>query len=120
VGQHATWSYFENTIDYWLKKNNLPKEKLVAGVPFYGWLFKSADNAEGAEEVAYRDILDRFPDQGAHLKDNMGLLYYNGIETMQKKAKYIKDNNLGGIMIWELTQDADDADKSLLNAIHEM
>jgi GH18 family chitinase len=120
VGQHSTWSYFENTIDYWLKKNNLPKEKLVAGVPFYGWLFKSADNAAGAEETAYRDILNSFPNQDAHLKDNIGLLYYNGMETIQKKAKYIRDNNLGGIMIWELTQDTDNADKSLLNVIHEM
>jgi spore germination protein YaaH len=36
VGQHATLSYFENAINYWLTKKNLPKEKLVAGVPFYG------------------------------------------------------------------------------------
>jgi GH18 family chitinase len=114
------YEHFENAIDYWLKNNNLPKEKLVAGIPFYGWLFKSADNAEGAEVVACRDILNSFPNQDAHLKDNIGLLYYNDMRTIQDKAKYIRDNNLGGIMIWELSQDTDNADKGLLNAIHEM
>jgi chitinase len=117
VGQHASWSYFENSIKHWLNNKNLPKEKLVAGVPFYGYLFKSANSAEGAEAVAYRNILTDFPNQDAHLKDNIGLLYYNGMQTIQKKAKYIADNHLGGIMIWELSHDTDVADKSLLNAI---
>jgi chitinase len=117
VGQHATWDYFENAINHWLNNNKLPKEKLVAGVPFYGYLFKSADSATGAESVAYRDILTNYPNQDAHLKDNIGLLYYNGMQTIQDKAKYIVDNNLGGIMIWELSHDTDMADKSLLNVI---
>jgi GH18 family chitinase len=119
AGQHAAWDYFENSIHYWLHDKKLPKEKLVAGVPFYGYLFKSKDNGEGAASVDYRDILKDFPNQDAHLKDNIGLLYYNGMETIKKKAKYILDNNLAGIMIWELTQDTDLADKSLLHVIYE-
>ncbi|MDR1348112.1 MAG: hypothetical protein LBJ63_06775 [Prevotellaceae bacterium] len=119
VGQHATWNYFENSINHWLNNKNLPKEKLVAGVPFYGYLFKSADSAEGAEPVAYRNILINFPNQDAHLKDNIGLLYYNGMQTVERKAKYIVDNDLAGIMIWELSYDTDIAGKSLLNVIYE-
>ncbi|MDR2652314.1 MAG: hypothetical protein LBC68_08385 [Prevotellaceae bacterium] len=119
VGQHATWDYFENAINYWLTNNNLPKEKLVAGVPFYGYLFKSADNVDGAESVAYRNILLNYPNQDANLKDNIGLLYYNGMQTIRNKAKYIVDNHLAGVMIWELTHDTDIVDKSLLNVIYE-
>ncbi|MDR1199624.1 MAG: hypothetical protein LBK94_11565 [Prevotellaceae bacterium] len=119
VGQHATWNYFENSINHWLNNKSLPKEKLVAGVPFYGYLFKSADSAEGAEAVAYSNILINFPNQDAHLKDNIGLLYYNGMQTVERKAKYIVDNGLAGIMIWELSYDTDIADKSLLNVIYE-
>ncbi|MDR1552447.1 MAG: hypothetical protein LBS69_03155 [Prevotellaceae bacterium] len=119
VGQHATWNYFENSINHWLNNKNLPKNKLVAGAPFYGYLFKSTNSAEGAESVAYRDILINYPNQDAHLKDNIGLLYYNGMQTMQNKAKYIVDNDLAGIMIWELSHDTDIADKSLLNVIYE-
>jgi GH18 family chitinase len=120
VGQHATWDFFIHSINHWLNNKNIPKGKLVAGVPFYGFLFKSPHNAGGAESKAYRDILTMYPNQEAHLKDNTGLLYYNGMETIQNKAKYIVDNNLAGIMIWELTQDTDLADKSLLNVIYQV
>jgi GH18 family chitinase len=119
VGQHATWNYFIQAINHWLTIKHIPKEKLVAGVPFYGYLFQSSTNAEGAESIGYSDILTMYPNQDAHLKDNIGLLYYNGTETIANKAKYIVDNNLAGIMIWELTQDTNVADKSLLNAIHK-
>ena len=43
-------------------------------------------------------------------------VWYNGISTIEKKTAYARDN-LGGIMIWELTQDTDDSGKSLLSAI---
>jgi chitinase len=117
VGQHAGWDFYTQAINYWLNSKNLPKEKLVAGVPFYGYLFPSPTHAEGAESVAYRDILTRFPNTDAHLKDNIDLLYYNGMETIQRKAQYCMDNGLGGIMIWEVTQDTNDTGKSLLNVI---
>ncbi|MDR1451493.1 MAG: hypothetical protein LBI57_04065 [Helicobacteraceae bacterium] len=119
VGQHASWDFFEKPINHWLKNKKLPKRKLVAGAPFYGILFTSNDSAAGAEKVAYRDILTNYPNQDAHINDNIGLLYYNGMQTIKRKAQYVIDNDLGGIMIWELTQDTDIADKSLLNAIYE-
>jgi GH18 family chitinase len=118
VGQHASWTFFEGSINYWLNTKKIPKQKLVAGVPFYGYLFKSATNTADAEAITYKNILNLYPNQDAHLNDNIGLLYYNGMETIKKKAKYIVDNDLGGIMIWELTQDTDDTDKSLLNVIY--
>jgi GH18 family chitinase len=119
VGQHSTWNFFEKSINHWLNNKNLPKEKLVAGVPFYGYLFKSPYSATDAESVAYRNILINYPNQDAHLKDSIDLLYYNGMETIKNKTQYVVDNGLAGIMIWELTQDTDIVDKSLLNAIYE-
>jgi GH18 family chitinase len=119
VGQHASWNFFIQAINHWLNNRKLPKEKLVAGVPFYGYLFKSPNNAANAEGIAYSDILTRYPNQDAHIKDNIDLLYYNGMETIRNKAKYVADNDLAGIMIWELSQDTNIADKSLLNVIYE-
>lgn len=43
-------------------------------------------------------------------------VYYNGVDLIEKKTRYAKEN-LGGVMIWELTQDTGDAGKSLLQAI---
>ena len=117
VGQHASMPFFENAIRFWLETKKLPKNKLVAGVPFYGYKFLSSGNATGAEGIAYKDILSLYPN--AHLTDNVDLIYYNGIHTIRKKAEFIDQNQLGGIMIWELTQDSPDVTKSLLNVIHE-
>ena len=38
---------------------------------------------------------------------------------MKKKAQYAKEN-LGGIMVWELTQDSNDEKTSLMSAISEV
>lgn len=60
--------------------------------------------------------------QNAYRKDHTAYngmdVYYNGVETIKKKTGYAKEN-LGGIMIWELTQDTGNAEKSLLQAIGE-
>lgn len=81
---------------------------MVLGVPFYArpsW----AD---------YGTILANVPDAWSrdHVVYNGMEVYYNGMDTIEKKARYAKEN-LGGIMIWELTQDASDPEKSLLQII---
>ena len=57
---------------------------------------------------------------GANKKDHVSYngmeVYYNGVGTIKKKARYAK-KNLGGIMIWELTMDTASKSKSLLQAI---
>ncbi|MGV8137897.1 MAG: glycosyl hydrolase family 18 protein [Mangrovibacterium sp.] len=118
VGPHSGWDFFEHAANHWLHTRMLPKEKLVMGVPFYGYLFQSANNAEGAEAVAYKDILTRYPAENAHLTDQIGLLYYDGMLTIERKADYIRSGELGGIMFWEITQDSADPAKSLLNVIY--
>jgi GH18 family chitinase len=42
-------------------------------------------------------------------------IYFNGIDTVQKKVCYVRQNGFGGVMIWELGQDTAD-DSSLLRA----
>ena len=42
--------------------------------------------------------------------------YYNGVDTIAKKTSYAMED-LGGIMIWELTQDTQNTEKSLLQTI---
>ena len=43
-------------------------------------------------------------------------VWYNGLSTIQAKTRYARDE-LGGVMIWEITQDTSDPVKSLLAAI---
>lgn len=120
TGSHSDWDFFTNAIYYWLNNRKLPKEKLIAGVPFYGYKFSSRHYANDALALTYKQILELYPEQDAHLKDSIGLLYYDGMPTIRRKAEYVKEQDLGGIMFWEMTQDTKDTEKSLLNQIYEV
>lgn len=86
----------------------MPKEKVVLGVPFYGKpLSASYSDILSIDEKACN--LDTFAIDGAET-------YYNGIPTIKQKALWAC-GNMGGIMIWELSQDVTDMDKSLLKVI---
>lgn len=120
VGAHSDWEFFEKSITHWMKNKKVPAEKIIAGVPFYGYHFLSRDNAEGAKGMPYREIVSKYALQDAHLKDNVELVFYDGIRTMEQKSKYVKENNLGGIMIWELSGDSENQEESLLRVIHKI
>lgn len=120
TGPHSSWEFFEHAINHWLVNRQLPPQKLVTGVPFYGYKFSKRGFADDAEGIPYKRILELYPNQDAHLKDRIGLLYYDGMPTIQKKVEYMKKQGLGGIMFWEITQDTDDKDKSLLNLIYKL
>lgn len=105
--RHSTYEFAVDSAEYWHVTRGLPAEKVVLGVPFYGrpsW-------------AAYRDLLAADPN--AYKNDttmyNGMEVWYNGIPTIQKKTQYALDN-VGGIMIWELSQDTT-GDKSLQTAI---
>ncbi|MEG2053450.1 MAG: glycosyl hydrolase family 18 protein, partial [Oscillospiraceae bacterium] len=106
--RHSGYDFSINCGKYWKETRGLPAHKVVLGVPFYArpsW-------------AAYSEILKTVTD--ADTKDiadfNGVQAYYNGVDTITKKTKYAKEN-LGGIMIWEISQDTTDKSKSLLQAI---
>jgi GH18 family chitinase len=101
---HSTYSEAYESLNYWLGRG-LPPSKAILGVPFYG----------RSPYSSYKDLVAQDPT--APLKDNIGTIYYNGIQTMKNKTNLAKSSG-GGIMIWELTQDTND-NTSLLKAIYE-
>jgi len=113
-GQHSPFNWAEDCIDYW-QNQGVSSQKLTLGVPFYGYDF-------GVDPVAafnYRGIVSQDP---AHaLLDNVGEKWWNGIPTIKDKTELALDN-VAGIMIWEIGQDAFGANiqYSLLRAIDEV
>lgn len=120
TGPHSAWESYVNSICYWLDNRKLPKDKLVAGVPFYGYKFSKKNYADDAQAITYKKILEMYPKQNVHLSDSIELIYYDGMPTIKRKAEYIKEQGLGGIMVWEITQDTEIPDKSLLNQINKV
>ena len=108
-GQHSSYDFARSNVDYWVGRG-LAKSKAVLGLPFYGYGF-----GFDAGEWAYSAILAKFP--GAENLDQVGnTIWYNGMPTIKAKVNYAVDQQLGGVMMWELSQDVSGA-KSLLGAI---
>ncbi|RYD68205.1 MAG: hypothetical protein EOP84_30080 [Verrucomicrobiaceae bacterium] len=113
-GQHSSMELAKEAIKYFVD-HGLSKEKAVLGVPFYGYGF--GPDAKG-DEWSFAKILAAYP--GAEKVDQIGnTIYYNGIPTIEAKAKYVLDEGLGGVMIWSLNSDAK-GENSLLEALNRV
>lgn len=115
--QHSPYSMAVEHVNLW-KNRGLTKEKLVLGVPFYGYGFGTYKS-----DYTYAGILAEFGDDAA-TKDVIGsacagcnYITYNGAATIKAKTQLGLDQG-SGIMIWELSQDAAGAN-SLLNIIDD-
>lgn len=129
-----TWSV-NSSIGVWINAG-FPKEKLVMGIPFYGYhyvvskkanhglyqLYKSS--AAISYQTVYKDYLNK-PDYTKyfHTSSKVPWLYngsdfitYEDTQSVTAKTNFMKENELGGIMIWELSQDYN---QMLLNTIYK-
>jgi GH18 family chitinase len=84
-----------------------PPEKLLLGLPFYG-------RNERGESRTWADLATTSSANGSDVVRGYAL---NGKATVQAKTRFAIDSGLGGVMVWELGQDARDPDLSLLEAI---
>ena len=114
-GPHSPFSMAVADLDFWTNNRHIIKNKLNLGLPFYGYSF----GPDTPREFHYRQIVDKYP--GAELTDQVNgtpgnIVYYNGIATIKKKTEFALQN-AGGVMIWELSEDAVD-DRSLLKAVN--
>jgi len=104
---HASYAMAESAIQSWRSRGIAP-EKIVLGVPFYSrpggityrTLLASDPTAAASDRVYYQGVEQN----------------YNGPETIRRKVALAR-SRAGGVMIWELSQDARGGD-SLLRVIH--
>ena len=119
-GPHSTYQNAVDDLRYFKSERNIPKEKIVLGVPFYGYAFSTIDG-NPPKSMNYDEITATYP--GSEWMDEWEMpggytLYYNGIPTIIKKTVLAKEE-ASGIMIWQLLGDAEN-EKSLLKTINEV
>lgn len=110
-GNHAPYAFAKTSLKYW-NQRGVPKEKLVLGIPFYG--YEDSTNDYAVCHKMYKEIMEMNPE--AWKTDRIDRLFYNGEKTVIKKVKLA--NNYGGIMVWEITQDAE-GEHALIDVIDE-
>lgn len=107
--EHSSCAFAENCVRYWVETRGFDPAKLNLGLPFYGRPFPGD----------YRDLLAA--DSGALEKDMVVIggreVRYNGRDTLERKVALAKRYGLGGIMVWEISADCEDREKSLLTVL---
>jgi GH18 family chitinase len=107
---HSTYDFAYSAMRYWLNDRGAAPAKVVLGVPFYGRSLKDRHSR------TFKSIYAR--DFNAPGKDISGEFGYNGFTTLREKTLRLAHNLGGGIMIWQIAQDAPGT-TSLLNAIFD-
>jgi GH18 family chitinase len=118
-GDHSPYAMAVEDLNYWNNERSIPKQKLVLGLPFYGYGFGPVDSP--VVSMDYQHIVSFYPN--SQLSDTLNLpgnvvMYFNNIAMIKKKTK-LAIENAGGVMIWQLLGDAK-GEYSLLNAIQEV
>ena len=116
-GPHAPYSMATDDLAYWTGVKGLAAGKVTLGLPFYGYGF----GTHAPESLSYGDIVRLYP--AARDSDQLtvaggGIVYFNGAATIKVKTA-LALKKAGGIMIWQLLQDAP-GPNSLLTAIDSL
>lgn len=162
--QHGVWPggsvdnpilSVEDSLWYWTnpfftdwqgKGQKLPRSKVAAGVPLYGYDFAYA---QGADEFSgqilpsyrvlpYKDILSQFPN--AHIAADAKIqvrgstpspdfvpagnypyqhnIYFETPETAVRKMNFLKSVGIQGVIIWDLSSDVWEPEKSIVKALY--
>jgi GH18 family chitinase len=114
--EHSTYLAAKQHMALW-QERGLSKDKLVLGLPFYGYGFGDYD-----KNYAYKDIVAQFGVQQVEA-DIIGkacahcdYITFNGIKTIEAKTQLALEQG-SGVMIWELSHDAK-GNNSLLRAVN--
>jgi Chitinase len=112
-----------------------PASKLVMGVPFYGYIYKSVTNSNnglyqtysGASSISYANVAGNYLNAAGYVRywhsqsmvpwlfNGSTFISYEDEQSMAYKASYIKTKGFAGAMIWELSQDPN---RVLLNSLY--
>lgn len=130
-----TFDSVDSGITSWID-TGFPKSKIIMGVPFYGYIYRAVtDSNNGLDQIFYGGSSISYADVAANYLNAPGyrhffhpiqrvpwlfngstFITYEDEQSIAEKANYIKKKGLGGVMIWELSQDPN---RILLNALYQ-
>lgn len=117
MGPHASYSMYVKVVESAIEQ--YPKNKILPGLPFYGSRYRDG-NQSLLLQIMYKTVLEMYPAINAENKNEIegAYIYYDGKGLIKQKCDYALENKLGGVMIWDITYDTSDQEKSLLTVIN--
>ncbi len=124
-------------LDYNLLTRSIPPEKLILGLPFYGYrwpavetLYEACSPCEAGQE-AYHEIAPLIGDGWTRIWDLLaevpyltadggpGVISYDDVQSIEAKVEYaFQDRGLGGVFVWEISGDYLDGEQPLLDRVY--
>lgn len=99
-------------------KYGIPKEKLVAGVPFYGVTKDNSKKTEAYFSFVQNGLITSPAENEVNYKGEVYV--FDGQDNIRVKTRYAKEKGLKGMMSWDLATDLPlDNSQSLLKAMIE-
>lgn len=104
----------------YLRSRGIPAEKIFLGLPFYGKEFNATElygASAGCSDRRYNEIIPLIAAGWTYQWDNLAkvpyltnsnntkLITFDDTVSVRIKCEYVKQNSLGGVIIWELSQD---------------
>lgn len=135
-GSSRSRASVDGGVSAWLDRG-VPAEKLVLGMPLYGYIYQGAGSRNGglyqpfdsAKSVSWDKLKETYLNRSAYrslrheeaevpyLYGNRCFLSYDDPESIAAKANLARRRGLGGVGFWELSQDRDgDLVQSALSA----
>ena len=111
---HTTLQFGKQQMNYIAQEKQVPPEKLVLGIPFYGRGYTTEGKLDRSYFKTFAQLIAADPEN--YDRDVYEGVAYNGAPTVRVKCNYAK--NYGGVMIWQLAQDAE-GNYSLLAVIKD-
>jgi chitinase len=121
-----TWEWsVQDIINLYLNKG-VPANELVMGIPFYGRAYNQVTNSNnglyqsftgGGSAISYGNLEANYVNKNGYIRfwepdskvpwlfNGTQFISYDDTESIGYKTSFIKANNLGGAMMWELSQD---------------
>lgn len=113
--EHSPYDAAARDMALW-RERGVPRERLVLGVPFYGYGFGGLQ-----ANWSYKDIAERYGEDAQHgdvigkACDGCAYITFNTPHTIRRKAELAAEEG-AGVMVWEISQDTSEG--VLIDAIH--
>lgn len=110
LGRHSTFDGTKLLLAKINRALSIPLHKIIIGFPAYGRQMSNPGNV-----LTYEEIIKRY--HPSRKLNEINDFFFNGIGTVIKKTKWAFKSGFGGVMMWEMGQDATERKVSLMASV---